>query len=41
MNEQRFVISDGLWQTIAPLLPGKATDRGATARDSRLSGRFR
>ena len=28
MNNQRHVISDGLWQRIAPLLPGKATDGG-------------
>lgn len=32
MSEHRFVITDRLWQSIAPLLPGKATDRGATPR---------
>lgn len=31
MSEHRFVITDRLWQS-APLLPGKATDRGATSR---------
>ena len=31
-----MVISDGLWKRIAPLLPGRATDRGVTARDNRL-----
>ena len=30
-----FVITDRLWRPIAPLLPGKATDR-VTARDNRL-----
>lgn len=33
---ERFVITDRLWRPIAPLLPGKATDRGVTARDNRL-----
>ena len=35
-SEHRFVITDRLWQRIAPLLPGKATDRGVTAGDNRL-----
>ena len=35
MNEDRFVISDELWARIAPLLPGKAGDPGATGRDNR------
>ena len=35
MDEDRFVISDGLWEKIAPLLPGKAGDRGVTGRDNR------
>ncbi len=35
MNEERFVISDELWKKIAPLLPGKAGDPGATGRDNR------
>ena len=36
MGEHRFTITDRLWQRIAPPLPGKATDRGVTARDNRL-----
>ena len=36
MDDQRLVISDGLWERMAPLLPGKATDRGTTAKDNRL-----
>ncbi len=32
----RFVISDAAWAQVAPLLPGKAGDRGVTARDNRL-----
>lgn len=36
MDEDRFVISDELWLKIAPLLPGKPGDAGATARDNRL-----
>ena len=36
MDEERFVISDELWVKIAPLLPGKSGDRGATGRDNRL-----
>ena len=36
MNQDRFVISDDLWRTIAPHLPGKSTDRGVTAADNRL-----
>ena len=35
-SEHRFVITDRLWQRIAPLLPGKATDRGVTAGDNHL-----
>ncbi len=34
MTHHHFVIRDGLWQHIAPLPPGKATDRGVTARNS-------
>ena len=29
MNEDRLVITDELWEKIAPLLPGKAGDPGA------------
>ena len=36
MNEQRFVVTDRMWQRLAPHLPGKASDAGATARDNRL-----
>ena len=36
MDEDRFVISDALWNKIAPLLPGKPEDPGATGRDNRL-----
>ena len=36
MSEHRFVITDRLWQRIAPLLPGKASESGVTAGDNRL-----
>ncbi len=36
MIHHRFVISDRLWRRIAPLLPGKAPDRGVTAGDNCL-----
>lgn len=36
MIEQRFVISDGLWQRLELHLPGKAGDSGVTAKDNRL-----
>ena len=36
MNEQRFVVSDALWQRLEPHLPGKISDAGATAKDNRL-----
>ena len=36
MNEQRFVVSDVLWQRLEPHLPGKASDSGAKAKDNRL-----
>ena len=35
MDEDRMAISDELWERIAPLLPGKASDPGATGRDNR------
>ena len=35
MNEDRSVLSDGVWEKIAPLLPGKFGDRGVTASDNR------
>ena len=30
MSKHRFVLTDRLWHPIAPLLPGKATDRALT-----------
>ena len=36
MRSERFVLSDFQWSIIAPLLPGKASDCGVTARDNRL-----
>lgn len=33
---KRFVLRDEQWARIAPLLPGKASDCGVTARDNRL-----
>jgi transposase len=32
----RLVLNDGQWERIAPQLPGKKGDPGATARDNRL-----
>ena len=32
----RRVLRDDQWERIAPLLPGKATDCGVTAKDNRL-----
>ena len=37
MGEDRFVISDELWEQMWPLLPGKVGDPGAIGRDN---GRF-
>ncbi len=36
MDENRFVLSDRVWQRLAPLLLGKATDSGRTGGDNRL-----
>jgi transposase len=36
LDRDRFVIKDDLWERIAPLLPGKASDSGVTAKDNRL-----
>jgi hypothetical protein len=36
MNEQRFVVSDILWQRLEPHLPGKISDAGITAKDNRM-----
>ena len=36
MDRERFGITDSVWERVAPLLSGKASDRGVTARDDRL-----
>lgn len=36
MRTERFVLSDRTWCLIEPLLPGKASDCGVTAKDNRL-----
>lgn len=36
MDPNRFVVSDVMWERLEGLLPGKATDRGVTAADTRL-----
>ena len=36
VDRDRFVVGDAVWEKIAALLPGKASDRGVTARDNRL-----
>ena len=36
MDEKRFVLNDRVWERLAPLLPGKATDSGRTGGDNRL-----
>ena len=36
LEKVRFVVGDAAWEKVAPLLPGKASDPGATARDNRL-----
>jgi transposase len=36
VDRDRFVVSDAVWEKVAPLLPGKASDRGVTAKDNRL-----
>lgn len=33
---ERFLLNDSQWERLAPLLPGKVTDRGCTAADNRL-----
>jgi transposase len=38
MDGLRLVLTDRQWSLIAPHLPGKAGDRGVTARDNRLFG---
>ncbi len=36
MDQARFVVGDAVWAKVASLLPGKATDPGATGKDNRL-----
>ena len=36
MAVKRYELSEGQWQRIAPLLPGKASDPGRTGSDNRL-----
>ena len=36
MDQDRFGVRDAVWEKIAPLLPGKASDSGVTAKDNRL-----
>lgn len=36
VDRDRFVVDDETWAKVAALLPGKASDRGMTARDNRL-----
>jgi transposase len=36
LDRSRFVVGDAAWEKVAPLLPGKATARGATGKDDRL-----
>jgi transposase len=36
LERSRFLAGDAAWEKVAPLLPGKASDPGATARDNRL-----
>ena len=35
MNADRTVLTDAMWARTGPMLPGRATDPGATAADSR------
>src|SRR3954466_1017702 len=36
LGTSRFMVGDAAWEKIASLLPGKASDPGATAKDNRL-----
>jgi transposase len=36
VDRVRFVVNDAVWERVAPLLPGKASDSGVTAKDNRL-----
>ena len=35
LDQDRFVVDDAAWEKVAPLLPGKPTDPGATGKDNR------
>ncbi len=36
LDRGRLVVDDAAWEKVAPLLPGKPTDPGATGKDNRL-----
>lgn len=36
MDPSRFVVNDAMWSRLEGIFPGKATDRGVTAADTRL-----
>jgi transposase len=36
VDRDRFMVSDEMWAKVEMLLPGKASDRGVSARDNRL-----
>jgi transposase len=36
LDRSRFVLSDAAWAKVAPVLPGKTSDPGATGKDNRL-----
>lgn len=36
MRPERFVVTDSVWSVVEPLLPGKESDCGVTAKDNRL-----
>ena len=36
MDRDRFVVGDAVWDKVASLLPGKASDSGVTGKDNRL-----
>jgi transposase len=36
VDRDRFMVSDEMWAKVEMLLPGKASDRGVSARDTRL-----
>ena len=35
LDRTRFVVGDTAWEKVAPLLPGKPTDPGATGKNNR------